>query len=61
MTHEDVVFDGHPFADEGMTGHFDVLADMRILLNLDERPDAAVVANPTTVEINEAVDADVFA
>ena len=61
MTHEDVIFDGYPFADERMTRHLDVLADMRVLLNLDERSDAAVVANATTVQINEAVDADIFA
>ena len=61
MTHEDVIFDGYPFANERMTRHLDVLADMRVLLNLDERPDAAVVANPTTVQINETVDADIFA
>ena len=53
VTDEDVVFDGHPFADERMAGNLAVVADLRILLDLDERADFRVVTHFTAVQVDE--------
>src|SRR5207249_4302029 len=50
---EDVILEGHPFADEGMAGNLAVLAHPGILLDLDEGTDLRVVAYLTAVEVDE--------
>src|SRR2546425_4860119 len=53
VAYEDVVLDGHPFADERVAGNLAVLADPDVLLDLDKGTDLGVVADFTSVEIDE--------
>src|SRR5208283_2413580 len=60
MANEDVVFYGHPFADEGMARNLAVLADRGIFLDLDKRAYPGIVANLTAIEVYELRELDVF-
>lgn len=60
VTHEDFILDRHALADKSVAGDFAAGADDRVFLNLDKRPDPTLVADRAAVEINEAVDRDVF-
>jgi hypothetical protein len=53
MTDEDVIFNDHPFADEGVAGDFAAPADRSVLLNLDKGANLGFVANLASVEIDE--------
>ena len=53
MPDEDFVLDRHAFADEGMTRYLAPLADLGILLNLDEGPDFCVITDLATIEVDE--------
>src|SRR5215472_589970 len=53
MSDEDVVFDGHAFADEGMARNLAILPNGRVLLNFDERANLGVLSNFAAVKINE--------
>ena len=55
VTDEDLVFNGHAFADEGVAGNLAVASDRDAFLNLDERADPGAVPDLTTVEIDEVV------
>ena len=59
MSDERIIFNGHAFADEGVAGDLHAPPNFRALLNLDERADAALVADLASVEIDEIVDPDV--
>ena len=61
MADKDIVFDGHAFANEGMTGYFAVGADGGVLLDFDECADLGVVADRTAIEIDEFGKLDVTA
>ncbi len=55
VTDKDGVFNGHPFADEGMTGDLDHAADPGALLNLHERADLGPIADLTAIEVREGI------
>src|SRR5207248_2472370 len=56
VSNEDLVFDGHPFADETMTGDFAVAPDTCPILDLDEGSQAGAVADFAAVKIYEMID-----
>jgi hypothetical protein len=56
---EDLVFNRDAFTNEGAARYFTVASDPRALLNLDERADAGVVADLTTIQVDEVVDGDI--
>src|SRR5881296_260022 len=56
---EDVVLDCHAFTDEGVARNLALPADLRIFLDLDERPDLCSVADLAAVEIDELPQLDV--
>src|SRR5207247_8574613 len=49
---EDVVFDRHAFADEGVARNLASPPDLRILVALDDRPDIRFVADITAVPVD---------
>jgi hypothetical protein len=53
VAHEDVVFDGDAFADEGVAGNLAVSADLGVFLDLDKSADFCVVVDLTAVQINK--------
>src|SRR4029078_11147717 len=53
MADEDVVFDGHPLADECVAGDLASPADPRVLLYFDECADLRLVADLEAVEVDE--------
>jgi hypothetical protein len=53
MTDEDIVFDMHTFANEGMTGNFTILSDGRSFLNLHKRTHLAAIVDATAVGVYE--------
>src|SRR5437870_597152 len=57
---EDVVLDCHAFTDEGVARNLALPADLRIFLDLDERPDLCSVADLAAVEIDELRELDVL-
>ena len=61
MADENVVFQNHAFANKRVAGNFAAVSDFRAFLDFDKSPDFHVVADFTTVEMCEFVDADVFA
>jgi hypothetical protein len=50
---ENLVFDVDPGADEAVRGYLATLTDPDVLLDLDERPDAGVVADSAAIKIHE--------
>src|SRR5215469_5284197 len=50
---EDVVFDGHAFADEGMAGNLAIPPNGCVLLNFDERANLGVFPDFTAVKVDE--------
>src|SRR5216683_5074338 len=48
-----VVLNFHALTDESVAGDFAAAADTRVFLDFDERPDLGVVANLTSVKIDE--------
>jgi hypothetical protein len=61
VPHEDFVLDCHAFADKGVALDLAPRANHGILLDLDERSEPGVVADLAAIEVNERVQADVFA
>src|SRR5881296_267994 len=57
---EDVVLDCHAFTDEGVARNLALPADLRIFLDLDERPDLCSVADLAAVEVDELRELDVL-
>ena len=53
MPDEHVVFDRDTLADEGMTGYLAAFPDNRVLLDFNERAYLRLVADFTTIEIDE--------
>src|SRR5262249_59994818 len=53
VAHENVVLDGHAFADKRVTGDLTVLSDLGVLLNLDEGTDFCVVTDIAPVKVDE--------
>src|SRR3989454_11105979 len=53
VANEDVVLDCHAFTDEGVAGNLAPPAHLRILLDLDERPDLRFVADLAAVQVDE--------
>src|SRR5260370_17618911 len=53
MAHENIVFNGHPFANKTMARDLAILADSGVFLNLYEGAYLGVIANFTAVEIDE--------
>ncbi len=60
VTDENIVFQGHPFANEGVTRNFTAITDFDTFLNLNKSADFYIVPNFTTVEIREVVNTDIF-
>src|SRR3989441_7351361 len=60
VAQENIVFNGHPFTDEGMAGNFAIPADLGAFLNLDKSAYLGVVANFATIEIDEFRELYVF-
>src|SRR5262245_5234494 len=56
---EYLVLDRHALADERVARDLAPGADRGVLLNLHERPDPRVVADPAAVQVDKAVDGDV--
>ena len=59
VTHKDVVLDGDPLANEGMSGDLAVLSDFGPLLNFHKGHDLRAIADRAAVEIDKIVDPDV--
>src|SRR2546428_1132789 len=57
---EDVILDRHAFTDEGVARNLAAPADLRILLDLDERPDLRFVADLAAVQVDELRELDVL-
>src|SRR2546425_6701390 len=57
---EDVVLDRHAFTDEGVARNLAPPADLRIFLDLDERPDLRFVADLAAVQVDELRELDVL-
>jgi hypothetical protein len=55
MSDEDLIFNGHPFADKSVTGDFAITAYARAFLNFDERADLTAVPNLAPIEIDEVM------
>jgi hypothetical protein len=49
VAHEDIVFDGDPFADEGVAGDLAVFTNPGVFLDFYESTDLGVVSNRATV------------
>ena len=60
MTDEDVVFDVHAFANEGVTRDFATLADRRVFLDFDECANLGFVANFAAVNIDKTGKLHIF-
>jgi hypothetical protein len=60
VTNKHVIFDPDTFTDKRMARDLHVFTNNRILLNLDECADLAVVANRAAVKVDESEDAYVF-
>ncbi len=58
---EDLIFNGHAFADKAVTRDFAVAADGHAFLDFDERADFGSVTDLATVKIYEVVDGYVLA
>jgi hypothetical protein len=61
MTYKDLVFQGHPFTDEGVTGDFTTVPDFCPFLNLDKGANLDIVADFTSVQIDEILQPDISA
>jgi len=59
MTYKNLVFQSHALANEGMTGDFTTVPNLRPFLDLDKGADLDVVADFTSVKINETIKADI--
>ena len=57
MSYKDVVFYLDSLADEGMARNFDVLTKFCALLDLDKRPNLAVISYGAPVQIDECKNA----
>ena len=53
MSHKDLVLDRHAFADEHVTRYFTPLADLGVLLNLDEWANFRLITHLTAVEVDD--------
>src|SRR5438309_4489262 len=60
MADEDVILDRHAFTDEGVARNLAPPADLRILLDLDERSDLRFVADLAAVQVDELRELDVL-
>ncbi len=58
---ENLVLQRDSFTDEGMAGDFATVADFGAFLDLHKSPNFYVVPDLTTVQVGEAVNADIFA
>src|SRR6059058_178486 len=56
---EDVVFQGHAFTNKRVTRNLTARADSGVFLDLDKRSNLGLVANLTTIEVDETKDAHV--
>jgi hypothetical protein len=61
VTDEDILFQGHAFANETMAGNFTAMADARALLDFHKGADFHVVANFATVKVGKGKEPDIFA
>src|SRR5262245_11072695 len=60
MTNEDLILDRHTFADEGMTRNLAAAADNGVLLNFNEGTNLGVIADFTSVQVDEVRELDAF-
>jgi hypothetical protein len=60
MPHENIVFDGYAFADEGVTLYLAIPADRGIFLYFNKGTYFGVVANGTPIKIDELREFDIF-
>ena len=56
---KDVVFQGHAFTNKRVTRNLAARADSGVLLDLDKRSNLGLVANLTTIEVDETKDAHI--
>ena len=61
MSNKDIVLDLDSLADERMARDLDVPAKLCALLNLDKRPDLAVVSHRAPIQVDECKDAHTLA
>jgi len=61
MSNESLVLDRHPLADKGVAGDLDAASDLRPFLNLDKRPDPGVIADFSSIQVDEVPDDHIFA
>src|SRR6059058_1933902 len=59
VTDKDVVFQGNAFTDECVTRNLAARADSGVFLDLDKRSNLGLVANLTTIEVDETKNAHV--
>ncbi len=61
VSNENLIFQGHAFTKEGMTGDLASVSDLNPLLDLYKGSNLYVVPDLTTVKIDETVKLDIFA
>jgi hypothetical protein len=61
VPHKHIVFDKDAFTDKGMAGNLAVFTDFGAFLYFHKCADLGVVADVTTIEIDEVIDFDIFA
>ena len=61
MSYEYVIFDGYPFADEGVAGDLTIHADFGPFLDLNKGTDFGVITNGAAVKVDKVVNVDAFA
>lgn len=52
MSHENIIFDGDAFANEGMRGNLASASNGGVLLNLEEGSDIGIVAYGGALEVD---------
>src|SRR5713226_6316898 len=60
VAHENIVFNGHPFANKAVTRDLTILANLGVLLNLDKGAYLSVVADFAAIEIDELGELHIF-
>ena len=61
MADKNLIFQGHPFTNKGMTGNFAAVPNFDPFLNLHKRSNLHIVPDLATVKIDKVVKPDIFA
>jgi hypothetical protein len=58
MAHEDIVLDGHPFANERVAGDLAICTDKGVLLDLHESAHLGVIPDGAAIQVDMIEDLD---